>query len=271
MNEMSFSMPAFKSIAWVSNQARLSWAHRIKKLNHALADTAVKLVADGLLPSLQITVEGVLYFKLLQQARDLEVPLEGRLLGNKDVPGPVYYWVQLGDPKSGLCRACAESSLLHLESGDKECLWELNSEGNDTETIRETENPAISGHLWRKLVSHTGPIRPCSLHCSSLSRIDRKIMDGLRINGYSEEAEWREAIYSWPVEWNAVNGIAELRSPVVKLAYDTDAAQEKRVIRFNGTAYPEEGPFGREFPYKRRRFLRISDSKSFKAGLEHGN
>lgn len=91
------------------------------------------------------------------------------------------------------------------------------------------------------------------------------------MNGYVEEAEWRETIYSWPVEWNAVNGIAELRTPVVKLAYDTDAFTEKRCVRYMGTSYPDEGPFGRNFPYKRRRFLRVSDSKSFKAGLAHGN
>ncbi|HCQ15843.1 MAG TPA: hypothetical protein DIU20_06260 [Cryomorphaceae bacterium] len=270
---VKFNMPGFKSVAWVSDQAESVWSSRFKKINEALTETAVELVAGGLLPSLQITVEGALYFKLMHLAKEYKVSLESHLLGSKDIPGPVYYHVLLGETNSGLCPACRKSSQAMVGEQQKECLWQLSaelSEGKDP-LIRETESPSVSGLLWRKLLSHTGPLRPCSLHCSSLSRIDKKIMDGLRMNGYVEEAEWRETIYSWPVEWNAVNGIAELRTPVVKLAYDTDAFTEKRCVRYMGTSYPDEGPFGRNFPYKRRRFLRVSDSKSFKAGLAHGN
>jgi hypothetical protein len=53
----------------------------------------------------------------------------------------------------------------------------------------------------------------------------------------------------WPVEWSALHGIAEIKTPIVKLSTRTDATPEKLILRYHGERYPQEGAHGVRFPY----------------------
>jgi hypothetical protein len=70
--------------------------------------------------------------------------------------------------------------------------------------------------------------------------------------GYSEEVGWIKQILSWPVEWSALHGIAEVKSPIIKIATRTDSTASKYVVRWTGTDYPDEGAVGLRFPYHTR-------------------
>jgi len=62
-------------------------------------------------------------------------------------------------------------------------------------------------------------------------------------------AETIDAVLSWPVEWSALHGAAEIRYPVVKVVTRTGYSADKRVVQRTGTTYPAEGARGLVFPY----------------------
>jgi hypothetical protein len=56
-------------------------------------------------------------------------------------------------------------------------------------------------------------------------------------------------LLDWPVEWSALHGIAEIRTPVVKIATRTDPTPERYVVRWMGKSFPADGARGLMFPY----------------------
>jgi len=67
--------------------------------------------------------------------------------------------------------------------------------------------------------------------------------------GYEEEYDWLSNILSWPAEWSAMHGIAELKTPILKLCTPTDATSGKYVILWKGSTMPKEAAKGLGFPY----------------------
>ena len=108
---------------------------------------------------------------------------------------------------------------------------------------------------------------PCRFDCeATVATADRLLALG-RESGFAQELEWLIEALSWPVEWSALHGIAEIKTPVVKITALTDATAEKYVVRRQGDAYPAEGASGLGFPYNRPARLRLSDSEGFRRGI----
>jgi hypothetical protein len=99
--------------------------------------------------------------------------------------------------------------------------------------------------------------------------VARRLLALGREIGFSEEMDWLVEILRWPVEWSALHGIAEIKSPVVKIITQTDATARKYVVRHAGDHYPEEGAHGLGFPYRGRRIPLLTQSPSFQRGLEN--
>ena len=72
----------------------------------------------------------------------------------------------------------------------------------------------------------------------------------MRAEGHGGLADIWADMAHWPTEWNASHGICEMRAPVIKLAYETDATDRPFRVRFDGTAWPTHGAFGLDFPYR---------------------
>jgi hypothetical protein len=79
--------------------------------------------------------------------------------------------------------------------------------------------------------------------------------------------DWLLEILSWPVEWSALHGIAEIKTPVLKVCTRTDATPSKYVVRRQGDAYPEEGAKGLTFAYRLPRRPLLTQSMTFHRGL----
>jgi hypothetical protein len=79
--------------------------------------------------------------------------------------------------------------------------------------------------------------------------------------------EWLTEILTWPVEWSALHGIAEIKTPVLKVSTNTDATALKYVVQRKGASYPVEGAHGLKFPYQTPQRLPLTDSRGFKQGL----
>jgi hypothetical protein len=118
--------------------------------------------------------------------------------------------------------------------------------GDIIEVDGRAETNVLNRWLGVRAVHHL----PCRFDCAPSVRLGRRHLDALAEIGYVREAAWIEDILSWPAEWSALHGIAEIRNPVVKVVTATDATTAKRVVRWRGEAYPAEGAVGLRFPFR---------------------
>jgi len=141
--------------------------------------------------------------------------------------------------------------------------------GPATATVLDVSGPPQANILWRWMGVRPVPHLPCSLACpATVALADRFVAVG-RATGYGPEMNWLLEILRWPVQWSALHGIAEIKTPVLKVSTRTDATPAEYVVRRAGESYPDEGATGLSFPYRQPVTLRIASSKGFRRGLEH--
>lgn len=93
------------------------------------------------------------------------------------------------------------------------------------------------------------PHLPCSFDCQPTISFAKDLLILGRNAGFSSEMDWLLEILSWPLEWSALHGIAEVKTPVLKLSTRTDATAEKYTVTLEGHVFPDEGARGLHFPY----------------------
>ena len=125
--------------------------------------------------------------------------------------------------------------------------------------------------LWRWLGIRQVPHLPCSFECSETASFGQAIAEVGRRHGFADEIDKIDEILSWPVEWSSRNGIAEIRTPVLKTAVPTDPVSVRHTVQLKGSSYPISGATGLSFPYKTRRRSLVTASKSYQRGLDHEN
>lgn len=95
--------------------------------------------------------------------------------------------------------------------------------------------------LSRWLSCRPVPYLPCSVYCPStqMSAVKWEILASA--SGLSVEMGWQKEILSWPVEWSALHGIAEIKTPLWRISTATDATAGKYVVRLLSKSYPAKG------------------------------
>lgn len=279
MDVLEYDIPPFKTVAWVSDDAKKVWYDRFQKIDNAMILTALNSLSNKECDMQYLVVEGVTYFKLLQLATPMEIEVSATFLGNEKQKGPVFYEVILvrkeTDTSKTITGCCSTKSNQAIRKHKlKETIWGAALSTLDyqrKETTITMSADTDTSVFWQKMLTTSGTQHRCSLQCQNHLNQQTELINRMKSYGYVDEASWLQDIYSWPIEWCASHGICEIRTPVVKIAYDTDATAMPYTIQIDGTTYPKEGAPGKRFPYQKRSFLRITDSKSFKAGLHHGS
>lgn len=279
MQILPFNMPPFKSLAWVSDEAAATWSKAFRRINRASVETVVVGLSQGIWAERRLRVPGHLYLHILASIKEMPITIEATHVGNADIKGPVFYDVLLYNNKiqtntnpKAIPSCCKNNHNFAQKQHRKEFLWEAaiaTSESVLQENTITIDTPSVVTSFWQQLLVNPISYTTCSLNCTESLQLQNRQIEYMNIYGFLEEAAWLAEIYTWPIEWSAAHGICELRTPIIKIAYDTDATAETHRIQINGTTYPKEGAPGLKFPYQRRKFLRISDSKAFKAGLTH--
>jgi hypothetical protein len=134
--------------------------------------------------------------------------------------------------------------------------WEISRDTNTAAPsafTSEIDSSPLTNVLWRTLGVRAIPHVPCRWTCDASLAIGQATVDFLLAGGYSTEAAWLVEMLSWPMEWSGLHGIAELKTPILRLATRTDATADKHVVRWLGSRYPDEGSSGITFPYRRSR------------------
>jgi hypothetical protein len=159
-----------------------------------------------------------------------------------------------------------------IEQGLTDTTWSIavaSSAAADGSRVAEIEGPPQTNVLWRPMGACAVSHPPCRLDCrASVALVDGCIALG-REAGYEAEMDWLLEILSWPAEWSALHGIAEIKTPVLKVSTRTDATAHKYVVKRQGTSYPAEGVQGLAFPYRTPAAPLVTGSGGFRRGLEN--
>jgi hypothetical protein len=112
------------------------------------------------------------------------------------------------------------------------------------------DNAVVYPYHWLNLMYQKLGVRPyyhmpCSILCSESSYLAEDMLSLWK----KREKEWLDEIFSWPVEWSALHGAAEIRTPVCKIITDTGYGASERVVQFPGKKFPTEAARGNRFPY----------------------
>ena len=118
------------------------------------------------------------------------------------------------------------------------------------ERSRTVDGPAVSNILLQSLGIRAVPHAPCSFACHATALFAHDLSLVARKVGLKKEYDLLLSILSWPAEWSGLHGIAEIKTPIVKICIPTDATGRKYTVRWNGTVIPEEGAKGLFFPFK---------------------
>ncbi len=301
---LDFTLPEFARISWVGDPAREKWGPRLQRITSAwleiewravvaglracsvtsvapekLPETAQEMARHGL-AALPIAIEGVLggYTNVAQK------PVLGAAFGYRVVAGKLEdvvafqkAWDECDQEKIGsllgypsCCREFFHE--VWVKHGLHDTTWPMavGSSGEVPENrLLTVGGPPQANILWRwmgvRAVSHL----PCASECQeTMEHADRLIQVG-RDSGFGEEMDWMLEILSWPVEWSALHGLAEIKTPVLKVSAATDATASKWTVRREGERYPAEGAKGLHFPYRLPHPPKVTSSVSYQRGLKN--
>ena len=128
--------------------------------------------------------------------------------------------------------------------------------------------PFQANILWRWIGPRAVPHLPCSFGCRATVEFADRLMTLGRQIGYTVEMDWLEEILSWPASWSGLHGIAEIKTPVLKVTTRTDATGHEFVVRRQGRRLPEETPAGLVFPFRTPERPGTTHTLAFRKGLE---
>lgn len=305
MQRLDFVLPDFTRISWVTDLAREVWQPRITRITQAWIEIECLAVAAGVrrccitmagpeeflrrgpewarlgLNALPIEIQGISgqSYSATTVATELGKPFAFRfVLG---APESVIEFKRAwdGQDNEGIGRLLGypECCLrffrrVWVDEAMVDTTWPMaqgtTTPAEETDAL-EVAGPPQANILWRwmgvRAVSHL----PCRFDCEATVTLADRLLDVGREAGYAQEMDWLLEILSWPVEWSALHGIAEIKTPVLKVSTRTDATARKYVVRREGTAYPAEGAKGLNFPYRMPRAPLLTLSRGFRRGLEN--
>ena len=120
--------------------------------------------------------------------------------------------------------------------------------GGENKVIFSAIHPA-NNILLRWLGVRLVPHLPCSFECPGTRGLGEAFANLLR-EGFEDEHRWMLELLSANIEWNAIKGTAEIRTPILKIATSTDALSEPVSVRLNGTVALDAAARGNMFPWQ---------------------
>lgn len=274
---MEFALPEFQRCVWVSDGARASWEPRIKRITDAWREIEWRTVAEGVRPCVTCWISTDGWQKLRDRSKKSglaveplmvkRAPKEGGPSGllmravigrRRDAKRFARAWANgayaetgalLGYPEC-CCRFFAETV---RDPEQREMLWTIAarscSQANEHQTL-VVEGPWELNIFWGHLGVRAVPHLPCRMQCAESLELGSQFASVGNIAGYADEMAWTREILQWPLEWSVLHGIAEMKTPILKLCANSVATPMRFTIRRLGSSYPEDGAQGVDFPFQ---------------------
>jgi hypothetical protein len=288
MERLNFVLPPFTRVAWVSDPAREVWAPRLARIRTAWLEIEWRSVAGGVRAcavlsgsretlnthAVQLTPCGLQTASPAEWAGDNSTGAGRWVVGSAAHLGDFERAWRGGD-QAEMARLLAQPVCCvaahrrtWVEEGLEDTTWPMAGAPADA-TTAEVQGPPQANILWRWLGVRAIPHLPCRFDCPATVALADRLLQVGRDAGLQQEVDWLLEILSWPVEWSALHGIAEIKTPVLKVNTRTDATARKYVVRRPGTRYPPEGARGLRFPYQVPARPLLTLSRGFQRGLEN--
>ncbi|MBL6448616.1 hypothetical protein JMN32_20055 [Fulvivirga sp. 29W222] len=295
MTRLEFTMPPFRRLSWASFELKRTWEYRFTEIAVAIKKLFQSEEGQKLFPVQFHNVEthGVYQFKKILESSGLVaevVPASSasymlNVASTTTVRGADYTCVVAGKRKA--VRAFLNDGIRNCGLPFSKAYWDAWQEFSEqnirdpkwiylADIIKEKEQflkvqqDIHTNYFWEDWGISLMPFRVPKLQSEEFVTLGNEILK-IAQNQLTPQLYnfWLE-ILSWPVEWTAMHGIAELKTPLFKTSYDTLPTGEKFVIQCHSEVYPENSPSGLLFPYKHPPKKYFSESKSFTKGLEFG-
>lgn len=275
-NRSTQHLPQFLRKAWVSTEARRLHENRIKHAAAAWA-TAEWRSADSVRPCALISVLSIDYSdwtarieaagQAMAALRVVKIAAEGatqELFTTETVVGSRRNvmafrsaWIKNDNDAMGAllgyptcCREFFHLAFVANKVSDP--TWLI---GHATPRVQAAQGKlSVSGFretniLLRRLGVRAIPHFPCSFACEPSRRFSRNIADLASSRGQAQEIDWLYEMLDWPSRWSALHGVAEIRTPVLKIATHTDVTAQAQTLDWLGRTLPPEAAKGLDFPY----------------------
>lgn len=306
MKRLNFVLHDFFRCAWTSDHARDIWEPRIHRIATSISELQWLTVNSGLRSGALVRLTPEQLIQHAKQWIEFDIhflPLGLESLGtsvyqsqtSSYVPGePFLVCVAIGSRQTVLEMASAyknhDDEIIGNLLGYPKCcrsffkrVW-IKQEHIDTTWpmskatsgsvitndnfahLLRIEKPANTNILLRGLGVRAVFHLPCRLDCMKSVEFADHVLE-LGSERFPKEMEWLRQILSWPMEWSALHGIAEVKTPVVKCIMTTDATPSLYRVNIAGTRIPDEAPKGLGEVYRQPKRLPIVKLKSFQRGL----
>jgi radical SAM protein with 4Fe4S-binding SPASM domain len=277
LSSIASSQPEFTRSVWVSDRAASEWEDKIKRIAatwrrlewrtvvKGVRKSALMLLSANELESLRSALGQVnMGVSVLQVLKHRHPNADDGIVFRVAVGTPKALksfrvaWVKkdhdamgelLGYPRC--CRSAFNSE--YLRSGLQDSTWQAAggcSKPDGESHALEVKGPPQVNALLAKIGVRLIPHIPCSFTCEESLRLARQFQ---RVADTAEEEESIEMaleMLAWPMAWSAVNGIAEIKTPIMKVNYGTDRVPQRRSVQYLGERYPEAAASGLQFPFR---------------------
>jgi hypothetical protein len=305
-DRLSFSLPDFLRLSWVSDQAREVWKPRIKAIvatwgmmeresaRYGLRRCALakSLSQDGILADASAPQQ-IVVLKLGPPPDGLSAAASNEAtIASEEIPSHFAIgdpsgvdelrsaWLAQDHDKIGRLLGyppCCALAFSERRAGGAlhDPIWVISNAGSSANGGSEAQIDIKAGApscniFWRLLGIRAVPHLPCRFDCEATVEFGKGFLNLAHQLGFAAEIEWLMQILSWPVEWSALHGIAEIKTPILKIVTATDATARKLTVRWVGSNYPPEGAQAVRFPYQIPRRLSVTESAAYQRGLaEH--
>ena len=281
---LPFVLPEFTRQSWVNESMRALWEPRIARIVRAWLDVEWRSVGAGarecglmwisprdvstLIPqwqaaglsAIQLTESDRLEEKITQSKARAAGMICVVVGGLDKVQQLRQAWADADDERVGDLLGYPTCCRLFFREVwvDQRCTdttWAMAErtspcDGNAIRIESPEATPPFANILWRWLGVRAVPHLPCRFDCAESISLGKRLLEIAESAGFAEEAGWICEILAWPVEWSSLHGIAEVKSPLMKISTSTDATSGKWVVQWVGTKYPEGGATGLRFPYQ---------------------
>ncbi len=284
IKRLDYRPEEFTRHSWTNDEAKSVWEPRIRKVCDCLAELEWRLILEGVracaltsvapneLESFAATLatHGLTIASLekvaMQEtyANSFKRPQEGE---------PFHYWCAIGKVSDVQLFESAYSShddeTIGRLLGYPSCCIDFFNRVWVDEAFIDTTWPMAQNTVNKSIISpnhlEIGEVSscsqllrwlglriaihlPCSFDCQPTVELAKKLTAVARSAGFYQEMDWLEDMLSWPIEWKALNGLAEITTPVGTISTVTDATAEMYRVSYKGAGSAKASGWKVSFP-----------------------
>lgn len=173
------------------------------------------------------------------------------------------YHQSLGTP------ACCSRFLAKLKQHKiQEAIWPMAQDG----LLTGEQKIKIQGHFATNPLLYPLGIyllhhQACSSNCDASISLAEDVINTAIKMGHADVFNTVKDILSWHYSWSTLHGIAELKTPLFKMIYNSQACAIKYQVDWVGCVQLDTGIIGTDFPYQTPKKRIFTDSAAYRRGL----